>query len=118
MKSEKYFKEVYAKSSKSQQVSLDNIKLVCDDLELKGMWIRVKLVGKECFRRFGRTGWNTIKGSSVLKEYINLRAKEQNIVSNKDEEVPSDILEHYEYLKVENRNLRELIKKSLLINYL
>ncbi len=114
MKSKEYFKEVYKKSSKLQQVSLDNIKMVCDDLEKRGIWIRVKFVGKECLKRFGKTGWNTIKGSSVLKAYISLRIKEQNVVIEKTEDIPSDILEHYEYLKLENRKLREMIKNNFI----
>jgi hypothetical protein len=117
MKSEEYFKEVYKKSSKQQQVSLDNIKFACDSLVERKIFIRVKLVGKECFRRFRRTSWNTIKGSLILKEYINLRAKEQNICHDDQiSDVNRDLLEHYEYLKLENKNLREFIKNKIITN--
>lgn len=109
MKAQEYFKKVYKSSTHNQKISLDNLKAVCDCFEKENLRIRVMAVGRECRRRFAMTSENTIKASKVLKEYINLRAKEQKVVDpvlNLD----TAVSERLKYLELENRKLRELLK--------
>lgn len=112
MKAEEYFKKVYEASTHNQKISLDNLKVVCDEFEEKNLAIRVMAVGRECILRYARTGSNTIKASRVLKEYVHLRAKEQ-VFGSVTFEVDSTLKERLNYLELENRKLRELLKMKI-----
>lgn len=109
MKAETYFKKVYRTSTHNQKISLDNLKEVCDFFDKNNLRIRVMAVGRECRRRFAMTSENTIKANKVLKEYINLRGKEQKVVDSVLN-LDTAVIERLKYLELENRKLRELLK--------